>query len=298
MNTIEAILNTADQYVDQGLWDKAVAEYERILEQEPNHVEALLCIGQIAIALDQKEEAGLFFFRALIAMLDLVDCLAENDELEVAAELLLQAEEYFPEEPSVFAKQAAIYMKMGDVLSVIGALKRQVLCDPSDLNGFASLIAFAFSANDVQTAATAIELMIEEHPESWQGYHYKALLLDMGDRPELAIRALRKAHQLAPKAWQPLNDLGDLLNSKSQIYPEVAQEAVDVLTAACLLAPAHEFAPRYNLALAYWNAGFQERAMQALKLLVQNHSKEHPIVQQAAEMLTCFSTSKVASKKF
>jgi Flp pilus assembly protein TadD len=111
------------------------------------------------------------------------------------------------------------------------------------------------------------------------------MLLDAADELEPAIAELREAHRLAPGEWRPLNDLGTLLNARSREEPKRGNEAVKTLEQAAALAPPKELAPRYNLALAYWNAGSPAQARETIDDLLKGAPADHPVAAQARQFL-------------
>jgi hypothetical protein len=79
--------------------------------------------------------------------------------------------------------------------------------------------------------------------------------------------------------------LGTLLNARAQEDKSVAGEAVEALQKACDLAPGDVLAPRYNLGLAFWNAGQPDDARKSMEQVVKAGPEGHKVVRQAREAL-------------
>ncbi|MBI2568022.1 MAG: tetratricopeptide repeat protein [Candidatus Schekmanbacteria bacterium] len=220
----------------------------------------------------------------------LADVLSEVERQDGAEKVLLQAKSLFPDAGVVYDKLAAVYLKKGDLQKVVSALREQTRIDPDNEAAYVNLATFALAATDVETAAAAVDKLLARDPDNWRGLHLRSMLYDMGNRADLAITDLRHAMRVAPQEWRPYNDLGTLLNAQARTNHGIAQEAVAVLESACRLAPQGEFAPRFNLALAYWNDGRPQQARETADALVQSGPAGNPIVEQARQVVTAIDS--------
>ena len=57
MAKLEKLIEDAEEHYRQGRLDAAVAAYEKVLKQEPDHLEALEWRGELAVQLDDYERA-------------------------------------------------------------------------------------------------------------------------------------------------------------------------------------------------------------------------------------------------
>jgi tetratricopeptide (TPR) repeat protein len=281
-------------------YKEAIPELVAASRLQPNATEPHYAMGIAYKESGRIGEAVGAFTRAieidptfLDGYMTLCDVLSEAEKQDAAERVLLQAQSLYPDVGAVYDKLAAVYLKQGELAKVVETLQQQVRVDPANEEAHVNLVTFALVAKDVQTAAAAVERLIEQHPGSWRGRHLRSTLYDMADRTDLAMADLREAMKLAPQEWKPRNDLGTLLNARAQTDPSAVPEAVEVLEAACKLAPASELAPRYNLALAYWNAGRKPEAQRTAAELVQGGPEGHPVVEQAREVLGAMETAGV-----
>jgi tetratricopeptide (TPR) repeat protein len=213
----------------------------------------------------------------------LADVLCEAGKLDTAEQVLQQAQSLFPDSGPVHDKLAAVYLEKNDYPRVIEALQGQVRIEPENESASVNLATCAILIGDYATAAEAIDSLLRRDPSSWRGHHLRSMLYDAADKVELAIEELREAARLAPWEWKPFNDLGTLLNARARTDRKTADEAVEVLEKAVTLAPADELAPRYNLGLAYWNAGRRIEARSTLDEMIRTGPPDDRLVQQARE---------------
>lgn len=216
------------------------------------------------------------------------DLLCEARRLPEAEKILLQAQSLFPEVAAIPDKLAAVYLKQDRKPEMLEALRAVVQLEPQNEQAHANLATFTLGLGDAVSAAAAIETMIQVHPRSWRARHLRSMLYDLADRPDAAMAELRQAIELAPQEWKPYNDLGMFLNERSKTHPEVAKEAVAALENATCLAPAGEPAPRFNLALAYWNAKRPNEARAAAEDLVRAIPPGHRLEKSARDLLAAF----------
>jgi tetratricopeptide (TPR) repeat protein len=254
---------------------------------DPHYAQAMVHVrrgrhGEAVTALARALEVDPNFLDGYITLADVL-CLAGN--LAAARDALLQARARFPDEGAVHDKLAAVELKVGDLQAAARALEDQVRVTPGAEDGHVNLVAVALAAGDVTQAARAAEELLRLHPESWRAHAIQSTLLDLADKQEAALAEARLAHRYAPHRWEPLNDLGVLLNGRGVKDPAVALEAVEVLRLAVELAPADELAPRYNLALAYWNAGRTEDARRTAEGLVRDGPPSDDVVALARDLL-------------
>lgn len=219
------------------------------------------------------------------AYLELADALCVVGA-EVEAEARLQeAIQRRPEAPLLWDKMAAVRLKRGNLDGVVEALAEQVRRDPDNPNAYVNWFTFAMVNRDGEAAAQASNAFIERHPNHWRAHYIQARLFDLGQRPDRAREALERAHTLAPEAWEPLNDLGEMRNAEAfaQGDAEELAKAMLMLEEACRLAPPDQLEPRYNLALSYWNNGNCQAAAQLLEQLLARAPDDHPLLERAQQ---------------
>jgi len=282
---------------------ESITELRKAVGLGPENIEAHYALGT-AYKLDNDLGASIKQFSHLLELdpgnldgyVTLVDVMADAQQFDMALEVLKQAKTIAPDVDIIDEKRAAILVQKGEVLSAVETLQELAKRQDDPKETLFNIAAFSMIGGKLEWVADATNQLLERYPKEWRTQHLYAQLLDAADKPEEAVNALKKAHQLAPQVWQPLNDLGDLLNAKVQSQPSVATQAVDVLTEACRLAPVEQLAPRYNLILAYWNAGHHQRAKEAAQLLVSSNDPKHPIVQQTQEVLQAINEAMAAGQ--
>lgn len=284
-----------------GRFDEAIPELEAAAERhaEASAVSYTLGIahaslghaGEAVTALTRAIEVDPFFLDAYLTLADVL-CAARRPE--EARTVLLQAQSIRPDAAAVYDKLAAVELKLGDLPAAVAALAEEARVDPANAEAHVGLVTFALAAQDVHTAAQAVDVFEELHGEDWRAPWLRSKILDMADRPEEAAAALRQAHELGPKEWQPLNDLGTLLNA-GVAEPVDGADAVSVLAEAAALAPSEEPAPRFNLGLAYWNMGSRAEAQKAWEAAAAAagpaSETEHPVAVQARDAIAAMAAA-------
>lgn len=254
---------------------------------DPHYVlgTAFVKMGQLGDAVSSLTNSLELNPEFLDGYVTLADVLSMANEFDAAKDVLRQAQQRFPSTGALFDKLAALELKQGDLQAATEAIKNQISVESDNEASYVNLVATALGVGDIETAAWATDTLLAKNPDSWQGHYILSMILDAADRLDDAIAACRKAHQLSPEQWSPLNDLGYYLNAKSQQDPTCAREAVDVLTTASRLAPPSELAPQFNLALAYWNAKKPKDSLKTARAIVKAGSPGDQLVQQAEQLV-------------
>ena len=272
-------------------FEQAVPELQAAASLEPKAVSVHYALGVAHRELERLGDSIAAFTKALEidprfadCYLTLADVLCEAQREPLAEKLLKQGRALLPESGALCDKLAAVSLKLGDSRGAVEALRALTVTNPTE-DAFVSLATVALGAGDAKSAASAIDRLLSDFPKSWRGHHLKSMLLDTADQLEPAIAELREAHRLAPQEWRPLNDLGTLLNARSLAEQAGQDEAGEVLEQAADLAPAHELAPRYNLGLAYWNAGRPRDARRVIQRMLDDAPEGHPVTAQAQQFL-------------
>lgn len=229
-----------------------------------------------AIALDPRDLDG---------YASLADLLLARGALAQAIELLEHARTQLPDASALLARLARCHMRTGQWREAAETLQQQLAQDPDDEGTYLGLAQAALGHADVVTAAQAADACLERFPDSWRALHLRATLYDTADRLDLAMRDLRRAVEIEPRAWQPLSDLGLFTCTRATGGSAEARHAVELLERAVELCGGDAWAPQLNLALALVKAGESERARQLAQSIVELGPPAEPAVEQAHALL-------------
>jgi len=235
-------------HLRDGETKKALAEFEKALELDPNNAEALLNIGAIHQGEGKSELAQHFVERALAVDPNSIGALAQLAEIQRDQGKLDEAIRLFAEALEIDDSQPFLYMGAGDVLQRAGRFDE---------------------------AVQAFQHVLELEPDSFKArYNLGVTYSNMG-RVDEAVAMYEKALELAPKDFEApaaRNNLGALFLARGE-----TDRALEHFEAALKAAPSN-IESRFNAAIIYLDKG---RAGEAIELLEQaakiepNHEQVH-----------------------
>jgi protein O-GlcNAc transferase len=215
---------------------EAEASYRLVLQQQPDHPEALHLAGVVAFQSGRAQEGE---------------------------QLVLRALQIEPDNPRFLSNLGLILASLGKWDEAVAAYRKALDLNPQ-LAETQFNLGLALQALKVHQSAMECFSRAAKLRPQWGDAHYRlaGTLLTL-HKPDMAIEAYRSAIAADPNHARALNDLGGVLQSKEQY-----EEAIWAHERAVLLRP--EFAEAwYNLALAYRGAQRLADAAGALRKAVQ-----------------------------
>ena len=225
---LEDLLRQAEQLMETGDKEEALALYEQIISIEPNCVQARINFGFL------KQEKG---------------------ELEAAIPHYREALAIDPNIPQTAYNLAKIFEEQGQVEEAIAHYEQALVAQP---NFVPALINLAVALQEKGELVRAIELYrraLEIHPHSWEAYNNLATVLQEQGNLEDALEYYHKALELLPDFVEAINNLGRTFLEKGAV-----EDAISCYRRAIHLSPNHASA-HLNLSLALLLVGDLENGL-------------------------------------
>jgi tetratricopeptide (TPR) repeat protein len=222
-------------HLREGEAKKALAEFEKALELDPNNAEALLNIGAIHQGEGKSDLAQHFVQRALAVDPNSIGALAQLGEIRRDQGELDEAIRLFAEALAIDDSQPFLFMGIGDVLQRAGRYEQ---------------------------ALEAFRHVLELEPDSFKARYNMGVTYSNMGRVEEAVAIYEQALELAPKDFEApaaRNNLGALLLAKGE-----TDRALEHFEAALKAAP-FNVESRYNAAILYLEKGRNDEAIKLLE---------------------------------
>ena len=148
-----------------------------VLGKNPRDSGALLLKGKIA-GIRKDYITAISAFRTVVKeqpdLIEAVSFLAathiQNNEPELAGEVLAKGVDNAPNNPTAYMNYASYLQKKGDVRNAEKVIDRLLTLIPKNLDGLKMKVKFASSMRDMNTLKAAIEKIKTEHPKNPDGY--------------------------------------------------------------------------------------------------------------------------------
>jgi len=235
--TFAASLQKALSLHQAGQFDEACAIYKTLLQENPNHPDAL-------------NLAGLLEF--------------ENGNYERAIEFIKNATIYSSDNAEFHNNLGSVYASHAKTTLAVESFQAAIGIDPTFSIAYENLGNALRDLGRFQEAIKQYQKVISLNPEHEDGHVYLAATFNLNGQPDQAIASLRKALANGQKFPTALNNLGILLSESGRVV-----EAIDCFNQAIKTYP--KYAAAYaNLATALWEtrslAEAEQNARRALEL--------------------------------
>jgi len=227
----------AEIYRLRGMPDKALAQYQSLLQREPNDVEALFQAGYISFKLDQLDQAK-DYFRKLIAV--------DPKHAGGAANLAALEARYNEKHTGLNEKTPGI------------TLREVVQANSNSVEAHVNLGAQLITEGVYPEALTILERAVSLRPNSAAAQYDLGLAQIKEKKYEEAITSNRKALELKPEWADAYNNLGLAYAGLSRW-----KEAVTAYREAVRLVPDYAGA-LYNMGIAYVRLGQNSTAREVV----------------------------------
>ena len=236
----ETFRYVAEIYRLRGLPDKALAQYQSLLQREPNDVEALFHAGYISFKLDQLDQAA-DYFRKLIA----VDPKHAGGAADLAA---------------LEARYNEIHIQRNEKTPGI-TLREVVQANPNSVEANVNLGAQLLIEGVYPEALTVLEHAVTLRPNSAAAQYDLGLAQLKEKKYEEAIGSLKKALELKPEWGDAYNNLG-LAYAGLNRWKDAAAADAEAVRLVKNYAGA-----LYNLGLAYLKLGQESDTREVIEKL-------------------------------
>lgn len=215
----DKILISARKYIDREQYEKALHEYEKILEVEPNDDRVLLYMAQCYEKSGRGTEAGQAYVKVS-------QCYRSQGAYQKALAVLKNAQRYLPEDDEVAVGMAELYNALGlqrdAVLQLEKCLQR---CEQSqDQRGYLRILQMMVrvDSENVQIRAQYAKKLNESGDSDGARRQYALALAQLQNKEQFTdyVALSQDYLRLFPNDTEILSDLGNVYMRLGQ-YQEV-----------------------------------------------------------------------------
>lgn len=282
----EVHTNLAWVSLQQGKTDDAVREYQLALQQDPNHVRALIGLGDLLGRGGQLQKAHELLTTAVRLRPDdaeprvaLGQLFLDMGQHERAREELRPVLERDPASVPALLGLGSCAEASGDTAEAERLFRRAVELAPDNAKGHYSLGCILQARGNLDEAAAAYRAALALEPDHTWSHNNLGKLLDQQGKPDEAVRAMRRAVECDPTNLEAQYNLGTLELALGNVEP-----AITALRAALVLRTDLALA-RQNLAAAYVQEGDTAAALREYLTLAQLHPELADAWFQSARLL-------------
>ncbi len=250
---------------------KALAEFEKALELDPNNAEALLNISAIHQSEGKSDLALHFVQRALAvdpnstgALAQLGEIRRDEGQLDEAIRLFIEALAIDDSQPSLFMGAGDVLQRAGHFDEAVAAFEHVLELEPDSFKARYNLGVTYSNMGRIEEAVAIYEQALELSPKDPEApaarNNLGALLLAQGD-VDRALEHFEAALKAAPFNVESRYNAAILYLEKAR-----TEEAITLLEEAAKLEPNHEQV-NLRLGMAYLEAGRGEDAYKSLLLV-------------------------------
>ncbi|MEG4114041.1 MULTISPECIES: tetratricopeptide repeat protein [unclassified Microcoleus] len=225
---LEDLLRQAEQLMETGDREEAIALYEQIISLDPNCVQARINFGFL------KQEKG---------------------ELEAAIPHYREALAIDPNIPQTAYNLAKIFEEQGQAEEAIAHYEQALVAQPDFVPALINLAVALQEKGELVRAIDLYRRALEINPHSWEAYNNLATVLQEQGNLEEALEYYHKALELLPDFVEAINNLGRTFLEKGAV-----EDAISCYRRAIHLSPNHASA-HLNLSLALLLVGDLENGL-------------------------------------
>lgn len=202
--TLHETMETAVREHQSGELDRAEFLYRQVLDQNPDHEDALHLLGLIAF---------------------------QRNRYELALKLISEAIHHNPFIPYFHNNLGNVYKSLGTPDAAIESYRRAVHLKPDYTEAYYNLAAATLSSGDPHSAVQCCLKIIDLAPDSTDAFFLLGAAYEQQNANAKAADAYRSAIRLKPDHVKALNNLGIILNKEKNIQgaEECFRKAIRVL---------------------------------------------------------------------
>ena len=286
-----AHLNLGRLYGTLEKWDLAAASTQLAVQHGSRGPETEIQLARALFKAGRVTEALKAMAIAVHANEDDVRCiqalaqmLLDTGSLQLAAQLLDNAIERLPNEPSLSARRATVALRMQDLEAASREARRQTQLLPRDEEAWLFSGIVDTMRKDYASAEKCLRQALRINGKSWRAHYQLGVVYELNKQAEQARHAYRAAIESDERAWEPVNNLAVMLLEDGS--KEALKEARHLLDrASAFTVRGDAVLIQYNLALACFRLGDKIGTRRAAQELLRIAPREHPMVVEATRVL-------------
>jgi Flp pilus assembly protein TadD len=268
--TLEQAMQLASQHHQARRLAEAEQIYRQILEQVPDHSDALRLLGAVVGQAGKVDAAIELLGKAIQLHPDDAQAhnnlgfyLKEKGRLEEAMAAFRRAIELKPEDFQAHYNLGNALKEMGRLDEAIAAYERAIQCDPDSAEARSDLGNALWETGRLEEAVAACNQAIALRPDLASAWNNLGITLGQQDRVDEAITAFNRAIQLQPDIAEMHNNLGFALMKNDRSH-----EATVAYSNAVALKP-DSAESHYNLGTALGSTGRHDEAIVECQRAIQ-----------------------------
>jgi predicted O-linked N-acetylglucosamine transferase (SPINDLY family) len=223
-------IRAAEDHYRAGRWADAESLYRAVLDEQPNHVEAMLGFAVLCHQRGRSEQA-LALFRRVIALdrdsrvadRELGRLLEQRGDMAGAAICYRRAARLRPTDAATHADLARTLAGQGELAEAIGHYRRAVELAPSQAWIHLALGNALFQQGAAGEAAASYEQALAIKPDLPEAYSNLGEALRRLGRLGEAVAACERALALKPELAEAHNHLGNALRGEGRLESAISQ---------------------------------------------------------------------------
>jgi protein O-GlcNAc transferase len=264
---VAPLLESAVRHHRQGHFDRARAQYRRILEMRPDHPDALHLLGLtehqqgesakgaelIRKAIERSPANALYHFNLGVA-------LRQSGDIEGAFSAYEKALELKPDYPDPFFNIGNLYREKGDHDRAVACYEKVLATKPDDIRVLYNYGNVRKEQGRFDEAIEIYRRILSLNSEEAQAHYNIGAVLQLDGKPEAAYEHYRKALELEPGNARAHNNIGNIFQSLGR-----QREAIDCYRKAVEL--------NGNYSIAHFNLGNVHQAMDEMEEAIDCYRK-------------------------
>ena len=235
--TTSAVLLQQGKDLMSGLqFQPAQKLFEKVLESEPQSVDARVWLGRLALIRNQKDQGVQLLDEALKLQPGNAEALAlkgvskmQAEDWKGAVDLLNQARSSDPNLPMIYYNLAHSYRKLGNLMEAEAAARKAIELDNKDFQAHSELSYILGQTGRVKEGIDEMLKAIQINPLFLKGYLVLGTLFKSAGKNDAAIDLYRQALRHVPTALPIFEELCDLYFAKGD-YGSAYRDAVVLIT--------------------------------------------------------------------
>ncbi len=216
-------LGQARSLSEEGHVDEAIATVARILQEDPEIIDAHMFLGNLyfkkkmfAEALGQYRQVLEKRYDYNFAMINVINSLRNMGRLEEAKKEISGFLKMFPRDAAFYTELGEIYSLQKNYDQALAQFFKAVQLDPGQATALSKIGETYFLRKDYTQAESFINRALAINPQLQRAYFNLGLIAEARGNPQAAGELYRRELEVNPKAFRAAYNLAELLRQAGQ----------------------------------------------------------------------------------